>query len=246
MLLFFKACWERLMGGNLVGVIGGMGPLATSDFLRKLVEVSPATRDQAHIPVIVWGDPRTPDRTEALLHNGPSPQEALCAAARTLESAGAGALVIACNTAHAWAKPIRDSVSIPLISMVDAVINRAQNASIKRLGLMATRGTIFAQIYHQAAHKADIEIYVPSEEYQVHTDFGISAVKAGRLEEARPAFQQTLAHLLDRDVEAVVQACTEIPFAMADNDSRLIDTNRVLAQAAFEWSQRVNKPESEA
>jgi aspartate racemase len=237
MLFLFQVMRESPMRKKLIGVIGGMGPLATADFLKKLVEVTPAQRDQDHIPVIVWGDPRTPDRTQALLNHGPSPETALCLAAQTLETTGARALVIPCNTAHAWAPAIADCVSVPIISMIEAVIRHAQDAKVTRLGVMATRGTIFSGTYQAAAHQAGIEICFPHEAFQSKIDQGIAAVKASRIDVARPLLKEARAHLIGQGAQAIVQGCTEIPLAMSETDPHLIDATRVLALAARAWSE---------
>ena len=86
----------------VLGVLGGMGPLATVDFLRKLIEETPAARDEDHLPVIAWSVPQIPDRPAAITGNGESPLPALLAGVHTLKAAGAVALAIPCNTAHYW------------------------------------------------------------------------------------------------------------------------------------------------
>lgn len=87
----------------MIGVLGGMGPAATVDFLAKLVRLTPAHRDQDHIPVVVVSDPRVPDRVGPIMQgHGPSPLDALCRAISTLEQAGAACIAIPCHTAHFW------------------------------------------------------------------------------------------------------------------------------------------------
>ncbi|MEV5281501.1 aspartate/glutamate racemase family protein [Streptomyces sp. NPDC052811] len=85
-----------------LGVLGGMGPLATADFYRKLVERTPARADQGHLPVLIWAYPHVPDRSAALLGEGPSPVPALVED-RWSQCVGAACVAIPCNTAHAYA-----------------------------------------------------------------------------------------------------------------------------------------------
>src|SRR5690554_4447043 len=86
--------------GEMLGILGGMGPAATADFYRRLIEATPAETDAEHVPVIVWGDPRTPDRSEAITGVGEDPTPWLRAGIRTLRSAGATKIVVPCLTSH--------------------------------------------------------------------------------------------------------------------------------------------------
>ena len=86
--------------GKRLGVLGGMGPLATVDFLQKLIEETPATRDQDHIPLIAYSVPQIPERPAAIAGHGESPLPHMLDGMRTLRNAGATMIAIACNTAH--------------------------------------------------------------------------------------------------------------------------------------------------
>jgi aspartate/glutamate racemase len=117
-----------------LGVLGGMGAMATVDFLRKLVEATPAERDQEHIPLIVRFCPEVPDRAAALAGAGPSPQPALVAAAVELAAAGAQALAIPCNTAHYWYDALCAAVPIPILHIVDAALAELQRRGVSPQG----------------------------------------------------------------------------------------------------------------
>jgi aspartate racemase len=117
-----------------LGVLGGMGAMATVDFLRKLVEATPAERDQEHIPLIVRFCPEVPDRAAALAGAGPSPQPALVAAAVELAAAGAQALAIPCNTAHYWYDALCAAVPIPILHIVDAAVAELQRRGMSPPG----------------------------------------------------------------------------------------------------------------
>ena len=117
-----------------LGVLGGMGAMATVDFLRKLVEATPAERDQEHIPLIVRFCPEVPDRAAALAGAGPSPQPALVAAAVELAAAGAQALAIPCNTAHYWYDALCAAVPIPILHIVDAALAELQRRGMSPQG----------------------------------------------------------------------------------------------------------------
>jgi aspartate racemase len=111
-----------------------MGAMATVDFLRKLVEATPAERDQEHIPLIVRFCPEVPDRAAALAGAGPSPQPALVAAAVELAAAGAQALAIPCNTAHYWYDALCAAVPIPILHIVDAAVAELQRRGMSPPG----------------------------------------------------------------------------------------------------------------
>src|SRR4051812_27943024 len=107
--------------GQIVGVLGGMGPAATVDFLRRVVAATPATRDQDHLRLLVDSNPAVPDRTAALLGAGPDPTPVLVAMARGLEAQGADLLVMPCNTASAFADGVQRAVTVPLLRWPDVV-----------------------------------------------------------------------------------------------------------------------------
>lgn len=220
---------------GFLGVIGGMGPLATADFLRKLAEETPARCDQDHVPVLVWGDCIAPDRTEALLRGGSSPLPALLAAAEGLCGAGSRALVMPCNTAHAWAATIADASPRPLLHIGEAVAHEARARGVRTLGLMATRGTVAAGFYAAVLATVGIRIVLPDEATQQLIDAGIADVKSGRVEAARERFVRVHERLLESGAEATALACTEIPVAFDDGEVRTIDTSRALARAAVRW-----------
>jgi aspartate racemase len=107
----------------MIGVLGGMGPAATVDFLAKLIRLTPAERDQDHVPVVVLSEPRVPDRVGPIMDGrGPSPLDALRRGIRTLERAGAGCIAIPCHTAHFWYDQMVASAHVPILHIADAVL----------------------------------------------------------------------------------------------------------------------------
>jgi aspartate racemase len=139
--------WRRV---RKIGILGGMGPAATVDFLTKIVAATPAHCDQEHIPVIVWSDPRTPDRTLALLNpDSPSPVPALRDGAMALEKAGADFIAIACNTAHHWHHCIQKATTIPVLHIADVAVDELARTEVRAggaIGLMGTNGIVFKSL----------------------------------------------------------------------------------------------------
>ncbi len=106
----------------LVGVLGGLGPEATVDFMARVLALTPADSDQDHIHLLVDQNPNVPNRQEAILRDGENPSPAIVAMAKRLEAAGCDLLVMPCNTAHAWEQDIRSATSIPFLSIVEATV----------------------------------------------------------------------------------------------------------------------------
>ena len=105
----------------VIGLLGGMGPGASAEFYRRLVVATPAQRDQDHLHVLIDSDPSVPDRTEALLHGGPSPVPTLRRMIARLTAAGADLLVMACNTASAFLPELTDATPVPIVDWVEVV-----------------------------------------------------------------------------------------------------------------------------
>lgn len=218
-----------------IGLLGGMGPGATADLLAKIVQATPANRDQDHIPILVRCIPQIPDRTDALLGRGPSPAAQLAHGARELRRTGAQVLAIACNTAHHWYPEIRDAFGAQVLHIADAVRDELRmHGGSGRIGLMATSGTLASGFYQQRLQAAGHDVLVPlSDDQARHVDHAITEAKSARWEAARPAAQAAAQALIGRGAERVVLACTELPLALACSQlaPRLVDANQALAFA---------------
>lgn len=222
----------------VVGILGGMGPLATADLYRKIIELTPADRDQDHITVVIYADPRVPDRTEALLQDGADPIPWLVYGARALVALGVDFIVVPCNTAHAFLGEVQPRVGRPILSMIDAAADeiRATWPDAKVVGLLATSGTIAAELYQQALLKRSIDVIVPDDDVQERCVMAaIRAVKAGRpIDDATALLVEASEHLTEREADVLLAACTEIPVALQqpDVDTPLLDATLALARLA--------------
>jgi aspartate racemase len=105
-----------------VGVLGGMGPEATVDFMAKVIAFTPAEKDQDHVHMLVDNNPKVPNRQAAILADGVDPRPELAAMAARLEASGADFLVIPCNTAYVFRDAVNEAVGIPLISIIDVTV----------------------------------------------------------------------------------------------------------------------------
>ena len=140
-----------------IGVIGGMGPAATVHFMARVLALTPAVVDQDHVRLIVDNNGGVLDRNAALREEGPSPAPALAAMARGLERAGAEALVMPCNTAHAFADAVRAATPLPLIDLIEVVCDEAMAGSPRRVGVLAADGCRRAGLYQAAFARRGVE-----------------------------------------------------------------------------------------
>lgn len=227
---------------GVVGVLGGMGPMATVDFLRKLVEATPATRDQEHVPVVVSSIPQVPDRTAAYRGEGESPLPALLASGRRLVAAGAGLVVVPCNTAHLWFDELRHTLGLPMLHVVDAALDAlqalAQAQAPAAVGLLATDATLSSGLYVNRGQARVRWLLPTADEMSRCIEPGIAAVKAGQLERGRELLRCAARGLERRGARALVLACTEIPLALGPHDTALplVDATAALARSAVAWA----------
>ncbi|RSS43773.1 aspartate/glutamate racemase family protein [Streptomyces sp. WAC08241] len=222
----------------ILGILGGMGPLATADFYRRLVERTPAGSDQAHLPVVMWADPAVPDRTAALLGEGPSPVPALVEGARRLQRAGASCIAVPCNTAHAYAEQMSKATGVEVLDMIRAALEAAarRTPGLERVGVLATRGTRSTGLYERAGARLGLDVaQVPTAVQEEYVDAAIRAVKGGA-DPGRPErwIATAAESLKEQGAQAVIAACTEIPLisAAAARVLPLIDSTEALAEAA--------------
>jgi len=200
-----------------VGVLGGMGPEATVDFMSKVIALTPAESDQDHIRMIVDHNPKVPDRQAAILDGGADPGTELAAMATRLEKAGADFLVMVCNSAHAFLEPVRRATTIPFVSIVDASIREieAVQPDARNVGVLATDGLLAAGIYQRALLDAGRSPVLLRDEDLARLMKLIRKVKAG--DKGRDVAQETamLAELLvSAGAEVIIAGCTEIPLVL--------------------------------
>lgn len=233
----------------MLGILGGMGPMATARFYRLLVERTPATTDQQHIPVAIWADPATPDRTSALLCDGPSPVPALLRGLRWLRAAGARCVAMPCGTAHAFREELVRRSGVDILDMVAAAIQEARSLDphARCIGVMATRGTRDTQLYERAASSWGIEIMHVAVSHQQHLDAAIAAVKRGAgLAEAADSVAAATRALRDEGAQLVIAGCSEIPLVAhkAAGVLPLVDSVGSLADIAVRRMHAVEPEES--
>ncbi|MFP1961007.1 aspartate/glutamate racemase family protein [Lonsdalea quercina] len=230
----------------LIGVLGGMGPLATADLVQKIIVSTPADRDQDHVPLVVWNVPQIPDRQKALAGTGPSPLPVLLKAIRALNQLPLSHIVIPCNTAHHWFDALAAASRAPMLHIADATLAAMREhvtVPPEVTGLIATQGTLRAGWYQQRLAATGNEVLEPTpQEMEELFVPGCYAVKRGELVEGGVLLAQLAERLADRGATRLILACTEVAPALAAVNSRWqtrsIDTTQALAQACVElWQQ---------
>ncbi len=230
--------------GKILGVLGGMGPLASAHFMLRLTLLTPAKRDQDHIPAILWSDPRVPDRNAARLGTGPDPLPWLVHGLHGLENAGCGAVAIPCNTAHGWVDGMRAATKLPILHIIDAAAEdlRRQEVAPGRIGVMGTAATLAMRLYQDRLGALGWPSIQPDAADMARlVTPAIEAVKANRVADAYAPLAQAAGLLRDRGAKAIVLGCTEIPLGIQagpwqELDVPLVDTIDALARAAIEWA----------
>jgi len=225
----------------LLGVLGGMGPLATLDFQYKLLAATPADSDQQQLPSVVWNVPQIADRQKALAGSGPSPLPQLLHGIEKLNQAGATHIVIPCNTAHHWFAELSRASAAPLLHIVDATMAYllSLQQQPQRIGLIATQGTLDAGWYQDALAEKGIATLLPAkDELQQWFVPGCYAVKRGALQEGGELLALQARALLARGAERLLLACTEVPVALQAIDAPFLtladDPAQLLAQRCAE------------
>lgn len=224
-----------------VGILGGMGPAAAIDLQARVLALTAATRDQDHIPVVVWNVPQVPDRVGAILHGSESPLPAMLAGARALESAGAEAIAIACNTAHHWAGEIAAGLGVPLLHIADAAVAALERRATRphAVGLLGTRGTLASGFYARRLEERGFSWIAPGDASQeADVDPAIAAVKAGDLARAAAHFEAAARDLRARGAGALLLACTELPLAARGSgfEDDCLDATLALAETIVAWA----------
>ncbi len=220
-----------------IGVLGGMGPVATVDFFARLVRMVGAGKDQDHPPCVVYNATQTPDRTGHLTGDGADPAPALGAAARVLEGAGADLITIPCNSAHAYLEAVREAVGIPVLDMIDLAAREVARrvAPGTHVAILAATGTVHLGLYDRCLEAQGLVPVALAAEPQANVMAAIRAIKGGRTGRD-PRLMDSIEALVAAGAQALVLGCTELPLAVDPQAVPLpvIDASEVLARTALQ------------
>ena len=221
-----------------IGIIGGMGPLATSDLFKKIIDLTDAKSDQEHIHIYIDCNTNIPDRTKAILEGGSDPVPELVRSGVRLQSMGADVLVMPCNTAHYFYDRITPFFDIPLLNMLNETAKEIHKRKISKIGLLATDGTIQSGVYHKVFADMGIDLVIPPSIKQASVmEVIYKGVKALNKNFNINDFCVTIDELFEQGAEVLVLGCTELPvaFEMFHIDRPAIDPTLALAEAAIRF-----------
>ena len=194
-----------------LGVLGGMGPQATQIFYQRVLDRTDADTDQEHLPTLILSDTEMPDRTAAIL--GGREDEVfvrLLADAKQLEACGCTALAIPCNTSHYFADRLQAELEMPLVNMVRETCAVLAKRGCKRVGILATDGTVKTKIYQTECEKVGIEGVAPDETTQkLVMSIIYDEIKRGETG-SREKFTAIDRALRELGCDAAILGCTEL------------------------------------
>lgn len=219
----------------VLGIIGGMGPMASAYFQELLVRMTDVRTDQEHLPTVLLNVPTIPDRTAYLLGKSEeSPVPVLLSAAQTLEALGVSCMAVTCVTSHCFYEQVAEKIHIPWIHAVQETAAHLKELGIKKAGILATNGTIQIGLFQRALEEAGIQWEIPDETGQADVMSLIyDCVKAGRPVDL-PKFEQVIDTMRTRGCEVSILGCTELSLIKRDYPvTGCIDVLEVLARASI-------------
>lgn len=235
------------MGRKRLGVIGGLGPMATAYFMQMVVEMTEAGTDQEHIEVMVHSCPSVPDRTSYILGlSREDPGEPMARIGQKLAAYGAQILAIPCITAHYFYDKLSEKIPIPIIDSIDETARYLKKKGIRAVGLMATTGTVQSGLFQKSLRAFGIDVLLPGENRQEDVMYLIYRnVKATKPVDMN-RFRRISEELWDQGAEVILLGCTELSMVRRDEGigAGYLDVMQVLAKCSVEQCGRL-KPEYE-
>ena len=230
------------MKNTTVGVLGGLGPMASVYFYEMVVNMTDAKTDQEHVDMIITNRATTPDRTAFIVgDSNEDPSNVLVDDAKKLEKYGVDFIVMTCNTAHYFYEKIAKSINIPLVNIVEETIKHAKATNHKKLGILATTGNVQTNLYQDMCKKYDIEFLVLDKNRQskimeiIYDD--IKSGKPGNMDK----FNSIVDYLKENNCDGVILGCTELSILKNNNNLNrdfYIDSLEVLARETIVRSGR--------
>jgi aspartate racemase len=238
------------MQNKIIGILGGVGPYAGLDLVKKIFDNTSAENDYKHLPVILYSVPQLiPDRTDFITGRSMvNPSAGIIQGLQNLVIAGAHILAVACNNAHAdlifnpvkeWAKKQQ---ALKLVSIVDSTVEYILSISppVRKAGILAVYGTYKSQVYEKALLNKGIEVLDLTEDMKksIHNiiwdpEYGIKAFSSPVTPRVRNELLSIIDHMVKNKADVIILACTEMPLAITEkkiNNAFIVDSNEILAR----------------
>ncbi|MDR2817681.1 MAG: amino acid racemase [Oscillospiraceae bacterium] len=218
---------------DFLGVVGGLGPMATAHFMKRIIEFTDANTDQEHIKMMILNATQIPDRTKFILgKSDEDPFDELLDCCKTLEAARAKLIAIPCNAAHYFYDKLAAEISVPIVHMQRETVKELKSLNVRRIGIAATTGTICAGLFQNALKKVGLNYLVPDDEHQnkimkvIYDD-----IKAGR-ETAKKELLKSMDWFFESGCDRIVLGCTELSVLKStfSLDARFVDALDVTAK----------------
>ena len=232
------------MNNKLVGVVGGMGPMATAKFMELVINHTKAETDQDNVDMLICQYSSTPDRTSYILgKNTDDPSVAMIKAAQLLESEHCDFLVMPCNTATYFYDKIVKEISVPFINIAEETVKYCIDKGAKKIGLMATDGTICARVYDQYV-PINVELFKPDDVTQKRImDIIYKEVKQNMIPN-KENFLEVVQYFKNNGCDTIIMGCTELSVALEQldiDDPMIVDSLTVLAKMTIVKAGKVLK-----
>lgn len=230
------------MSEKIIGILGGMGPEATIDLFTKIVKGIKVKKDQEHLRILIDNNPKIPDRTKAIQKKGPSPLPKLVRSAKVLEEAGADFIVIPCVTVHHYYGALQKRARIPILHIIEETMDyiRTRLKGIRKIGLIATTGTIQTGLFQKAFLHTGMDLILTDPEvqkkYVMEAIYGTDGIKAiGPSEGSRRLILDASQTMIQAGAQAIIAGCTEVPLVLKEGDLSVpvIDPILILAKASI-------------
>ena len=227
---------------KIIGVLGGMGPVASSNLYSKLIKYAQqeygAVQDFDYPPIIIYSLPllgfdETGIVDEKLVRGQ------LIEGVKKLESAGCELIIIGCNTVHAYYAEMQSAVNVPIFNIIEETKKRVLEFGYKKVGLFASESTNKLELYQKRFADSNIEVVSPTEKQQKVLNNIIEHVMGGhQKDEDIIALKDIVRDYVKQGAEAIVMGCTEIPMAInqTHTDIKLFDTIEIIVQCAVDYS----------
>lgn len=227
-----------------LGVVGGLGPMATAYFMQLVTTMTDAAVDQEHIKMYIASSPKIPDRTRFILGDSiNSPVNDMVAEGKKLKHMGAEIIAIPCVTAHFFHEELESEIGLPVINVMEETGKYLKEREIHKVGLMATDGTIKSMIFQNVLSEFDIEVVTPNAENQrLVMNIIYSDVKAGR-EINMKSFASISKMLKENGAEVIILGCTELSIVKRDHslETGYLDVLEILAMKAVSECGKLRK-----
>jgi aspartate racemase len=221
-----------------LGVIGGLGPVATAYFYELVSRMTDAYLDQEHIEINIISRPSIPDRTDYILgRSTDSPLPHLIEAGKFLDLAGAQYIAIPCITAHYFHEELSNSIKAPIIHIICETVKYLKDHKVTQAGIMATEGTIESKLFQDELLKLGINPIIPSKHCQsLVTSLIYKNVKAGQPVNMEQ-FNEVTDELVNNGADTIILGCTELSMIKRDENigPGFIDALEVLAMCSIAY-----------